>query len=495
MSSLDLSQRLLRYPLDLTGISPDNFVEAEIRDLPQTGNNRAVVLSNGAFYTESLVIYDNITGEILTKKDQYLAVQLVEAATVRAGKEICSVIVITDPSVSSQIRVNYQVVGGPYILNTDALAEMIAALNLDERPVIWGEIIGKPSLFPPGHHLHDVGDVFGFEYLVLGIEEIRKAIIMGDTASHDELHAYIAAVEDAFNAYILTASNALNAHKQDINNPHQTTSTQVGLGNVSNYPVATQIEAEAGTANDRYMTPLRVAQEITVKAGALLTTHINDHNNPHAVTQAQVGLGSVQNYGIATQTEAQLGTVNDKYMTPLRVAQAITQQAGSMLTTHINDHNNPHATTAAQVGLGSVANYSVATLLEAQAGSASDKYMTPQRVNDAIIAIANPAAQGMVNTHANRTDNPHSVTKAQVGLGNVPNYAVADSATAIAGVDNASFMTPLRVKEAIQNTQAGIDNRYVRKAFAEDTSLQVVGGTLQAYVAGAWRIVWPPQWQ
>ncbi len=39
--------------------------------------------------------------------------------------------------------------------------------------------------------------------------------------------------------------------------------------------------------------------------------------------------------------------------------------------------DNPHEVTAAQVGLGNVANYSVATLEEAIAGLASDKYMTP----------------------------------------------------------------------------------------------------------------------
>lgn len=42
-----------------------------------------------------------------------------------------------------------------------------------------------------------------------------------------------------------------------------------------------------------------------------------------AVTKTNVGLGSVQNYGIATQAEAQAGTSNIKYMTPLRVKEAI----------------------------------------------------------------------------------------------------------------------------------------------------------------------------
>lgn len=42
-----------------------------------------------------------------------------------------------------------------------------------------------------------------------------------------------------------------------------------------------------------------------------------------AVTKSNVGLGSVQNYGIATQLEAEAGASNIKYMTPLRVKESI----------------------------------------------------------------------------------------------------------------------------------------------------------------------------
>ena len=41
------------------------------------------------------------------------------------------------------------------------------------------------------------------------------------------------------------------------------------------------------------------------------------------LTKGHVGLGNVQNYGIATQAEAEAGTVNNKYMTPLRTKEAI----------------------------------------------------------------------------------------------------------------------------------------------------------------------------
>jgi hypothetical protein len=47
-----------------------------------------------------------------------------------------------------------------------------------------------------------------------------------------------------------------------------------------------------------------------------VAAHTADLKNPHKVTAAQVGLGDVQNFGLATEDEAKQGTSNAKYMTP-----------------------------------------------------------------------------------------------------------------------------------------------------------------------------------
>lgn len=58
-------------------------------------------------------------------------------------------------------------------------------------------------------------------------------------------------------------------------------------------------------------------------------------------------------------------------------------------------------------------------------------------------------AQAKVNAHEAKKTNPHGVTKAQVGLGSVPNYGAASQADAEAGSSNALLMTPQRTKQAI----------------------------------------------
>lgn len=55
--------------------------------------------------------------------------------------------------------------------------------------------------------------------------------------------------------------------------------------------------------------------------------------NPHGTTKANVGLGSVFDYGIATQAEAEAGTSNVKYMTPLMVKQGVNVFGGLKFAT------------------------------------------------------------------------------------------------------------------------------------------------------------------
>lgn len=81
----------------------------------------------------------------------------------------------------------------------------------------------------------------------------------------------------------------------------------------------------------------------------------------------------------------------------------------------------------------------------------------PDPITPAMIGAETPSgAQSKVNAHASRTDNPHGVTKAQVGLGNVQNYGIATQAQAEAGTANNVYMTPLRVAQAIAALSPGI---------------------------------------
>lgn len=73
---------------------------------------------------------------------------------------------------------------------------------------------------------------------------------------------------------------------------------------------------------------------------------------------------------------------------------------------HIANKSNPHAVTKAQVGLGNADNTS----------DANKPVSTAQASAIANAKAAGTAAQTSINNHAGRKDNPHSVTRTQLGL-------------------------------------------------------------------------------
>lgn len=96
-----------------------------------------------------------------------------------------------------------------------------------------------------------------------------------------------------------------------------------------------------------------------------------------------------------------------------------------ILQPHASRTDNPHGTTKVHVGLGNVNNelqFSVQRLFSEIAGDATKQ--ATARHNLDIISKAEVATE--INAHANRKDNPHGVTKAQVQLGNVPNFSPSD---------------------------------------------------------------------
>lgn len=180
----------IRFNVDLTGVNPNNRVEGEMHSLaPKI--NRSVAPTYGPYYTESLEIYDAATNNKLTRDIHYKCLDVVGLPTAQSGKEICTVVVITNPSVSNTIRLNYQALGGGYEHTFEAIKLLLDNLLSDTRPVSWPNILDRPAGFEPSHHLHRIGDVIGFEYMVAELERLKSAILLGDEIAHMEILTYI----------------------------------------------------------------------------------------------------------------------------------------------------------------------------------------------------------------------------------------------------------------------------------------------------------------
>ena len=244
-----------------------------------------------------------------------------------------------------------------------------------------------------------------------------------------------------------TITSDLSTHTADKTNPHSVTKAQVGLGSADNTADAVKNVLSAtklttgrkigisgvtattqtfdgtkditipvtavpsslltGIISDERIPELAISKitdlqdELDSKAlDSTLTAHTGNVSNPHKVTKAQVGLSDVDNTSdlakpISTATQTALDKKADK----------------TSLDTHTANTSNPHKVTKAQLGLGNVDNTSDADKpISTATQTALDTH------TDSINAVTTDLA-----THLADEDNPHKVTKAQLGLGNVDN--------------------------------------------------------------------------
>ena len=180
---------IIKYPLDPTGQHPSNLVSGEQYTLP-TRPVRCVATAYGAYFADSMIITDMSTGLPLASNQWYPG-ELYDIPTAMFGQPVYALVVITDTTVSNNVSLQYQAVGGEFSTSETALLNLISTLNLDNRPVTWPDIILKPAMYPPSEHLHDLGTVYGFEFVVHALERIKSAIDFGNAAAVDQVYRYV----------------------------------------------------------------------------------------------------------------------------------------------------------------------------------------------------------------------------------------------------------------------------------------------------------------
>lgn len=165
---MSTAKQYKRYPLDLTGNHPDNRVMAEVHSI--TPQERIFNVMAGAFYAESVQI--TYLGEQLKAHEDFRFHRVVEDAIRQSGKDVAMLIEITDKSVSGDIEVRYQAVGGEFQNIHESLVDMLENYKHDARGTFYKDIIEKPRFFEPVRHLTSIYDIYGLNPIAGPLNEL-----------------------------------------------------------------------------------------------------------------------------------------------------------------------------------------------------------------------------------------------------------------------------------------------------------------------------------
>jgi hypothetical protein len=367
---------VLTLPLDPTGKATTNDITGEVHAIGTT-KIRALAPNYGAFFASTLVVTDVASGQKLTSA-QYFAAVVYDLATTKYGKPnadtICGVVVILDPAVSANVKIDYQALGAGYQTPQNGIVADLLQAEPDTRPTKWPSVIDSLQSTPVSAQYHDIGQagMITFEYVVHTLQRMTQLSLMGDPISQDAIKAYADAQEQLALGPLNTQMALLAAHEADRTNPHQLMAHQLGAYTQAEETAAIAVEHTAMQAGD-------AALVVT------LNTHEANTNNPHQVTLVQLGMyaTSTVNSNISAAQTAITSTISTNATT---------------MNAHINNLNNPHQDST--TGLG--------TLTISQIQTAITNATTP-------VSTEASADTTTLNTHIANKANPHVVTPAQIG--------------------------------------------------------------------------------
>jgi hypothetical protein len=180
----------IRYNLDPIGTNPDNLVANEPHTL-EPHPVRVIAPTAGAYYGNSLVVFDSLTQTMLTLNTDYKLAELLQEPTSRYGQAVYALIAITNPNVSSEVSITYQCLGGYFQYDYSNLIDAYITAIGSGAPVDWLYILNKPYEYPPTLHQHLMVDLWGMEFVVSALERIRTAIMLSDVPTYEALIDYI----------------------------------------------------------------------------------------------------------------------------------------------------------------------------------------------------------------------------------------------------------------------------------------------------------------
>ena len=197
---------------------------------------------------------------------------------------------------------------------------------------------------------------------------------------------------------------------------------KIGNGSTAWNDLSYSVEALGHNHDSRYYTEVEVDGLINDVNGdisanttdiASNTNNISSNTSNIATNTASIATNAS---GIATNASGIAANATSIGVNAADIAAAETDIAGntSLIQGHIADTDNPHTVTKTQVGLGDVENYGIANQTEAEEGTATNKYMTPQRTKEAILELSPPTDLTAVQSHID--DSTIHFTQAQISI-------------------------------------------------------------------------------
>ena len=285
-------------PIDLTGSAEENFVSGEHHEVAV--GSKAIIRPNfGDFFAAGFQLL-GVSGQnsvtALQHGTDYFFGQLNEKATLAAAGSVYQVVLIKDTKFFTTFSISYHALGGEVSgINWPRLYQSYLQVAAG-TPTPYDNLTDVPRFFNPQAHTHDAADLYGLEYILSFLAEIKDSVTKTRSvdAKNEQIRYQLNLFKQSQNALNTALPTAIRKHIDNSDFAHVYTKQMVGLGNLANYAfTAVTIN---GVQQPAFASPATLKHWTDNPPEADVPEHVLLTDNPHEVTKEQIGLGLVENY-------------------------------------------------------------------------------------------------------------------------------------------------------------------------------------------------------
>lgn len=171
------------YDEDILGTDIHNKIENELHLVTagaEVTDFNFIVPKMQPYFKESMVVRHVTSNRILTPGVDWQPGHLFDSASfetewVRGG--IYGSILLMDRSLVGQFElVEYQTLGGAWVLENTKLLEILSNRVQDPRTSTYEQVSGKPTVFPPTGHNHPIDDWTGMAETIGALDRINESL-------------------------------------------------------------------------------------------------------------------------------------------------------------------------------------------------------------------------------------------------------------------------------------------------------------------------------
>lgn len=236
----------MAYDLDPTGKSLRNKIINETKSISLAPGltHLFIIPLDGPYFAESFFIkYTPTVGEprVLLPDVDYYYVFPYSEATRKINAPIFAGVEFIDLTLNGSVTYAYQTMGGVYNTHPSTIASLEAGFTGDPRFTAWETLVTLPAV-PTITHPWTIANVDDISNAVTELEKVGLVVHL--------------------------RPKFLPSPGQEVFIP---TPEEIGLGNVPNYPVATQEQATTGTETQALMTPATTKVAVTAEVTRVLS--------------------------------------------------------------------------------------------------------------------------------------------------------------------------------------------------------------------------------